>query len=487
MPDAETIARNTVLLSFGEIGTRALSFVLVVAIAQYLGDAGLGAFAFAFAFTDLLLNAIDLGLPTYVMREMAKNRQASGLYMSNVLGLRLLMLPIIPAIALAMWAIAVFLLHAATSETWLIVTLATAGMALNFLTDPFRMVFVAHEKDAYYSGLIIFERLIFTASGLGLLITGHGLIPVVSMYAVSQLISFFTTTYFVRSRFTGFTIKLEKPTIIPMVKKALWFWLATFLRMVYQRADTILLGIMQGLAVTGWYGAAYRITESLRFIPLVVIPAVFPAMSRLHTQSKESLKALYEKTFYYLLIAALPMAVGLTLTASKVIAFFYGRPEFQHSAIALQLLIWAEALLFLHFIMGFLLNAIDKQHLFTIATAAYAAANVALNLVMIPKYSYVGAGIAAVITQAIAVVTLYSFCAMNGYGLNIAKLIYKPAIACAAMAATLTWLGNFPLLATVPAAAAVYAATLIALKGIGKEELELARKMILGSLGAAKK
>lgn len=487
MSDAETIAKNTVLLSFGEIGTRVLSFVLVVAIANYLGDAGLGAFAFAFAFTDLLINAIDLGIPMYLMREMAKNKQASGIYMSNVLGLRLLMLPIIPLIALAMWVVAVFILHAATSETWLIVTLATAGMALNFLTDPFRMVFVAHEKDAYYSGLIIFERLIFTASGLTLLVMGYGLIPVVSMYLVSQLISFFTTTYFVRSRFTGFTIRFEKQTILPMVKKALWFWLATFLRMVYQRADTIMLGITKGFAVTGWYGAAYRITESLRFIPLIVIPAVFPAMSRLHTQSKESLKALYEKTFYYMLIAALPMAVGLTLTANRVIAFFYGRPEFQHSAIALQLLIWAEALLFLHFIMGFLLNAIDKQHLFTIATAAYAAANVALNLIVIPKYGYVGAGTVAVITQAIAVVTLYSFCARNGYGLNIAKLMYKPVIACAAMAAALIWLGHFPLLATVPAAAAVYAAVLIAVKGIGREELELIRKITWGSGVATKK
>lgn len=482
MSDAETIVKNTVLLSIGELGTRVLSFLLVIAIARYLGDVGLGAFAFAFAFTDLLLNAIDLGLPTYIMREMAKNKQASGLYMSNVLGLRLLMLPIIPIIALTMWIVAVFIMHAATSETWLIVTLATAGMAINFLTDPFRTVFVAHEKDAYYSGLIILERLIFTASGLGLLVTGHGLIPVVSMYLVSQLISFFTTTYFVRSRFTGFTIRLEKPTIILMVKKALWFWLATFLRMVYQRADTLILGIMQGFAVTGWYSAAYRITESLRFIPLILIPAVFPAMSRLHMQSKESLKALYGKVFYYLLIAALPMAVGLTLTANRIIAFFYG-PEFQHSAIALQLLIWAEALLFLHFIMGFLLNAIDKQHLFTIATAAYAVANVALNLVMIPKYGYVGAGTVAVVTQAIAVVTLYSFCARNGYSLNIAKLIYKPAIACAAMAAALTWLGQLPLLATMPAAAAVYAATLIAVRGIGREELELIRKLTVGQRG----
>ncbi len=477
MSEAETIAKNTFFLSLGEMGTRVLSFLLVVAIARYLGDVGLGAFAFAFAFTDILLNALDLGLPFYIMREMAKDKQASERYISNVLGLRFLMLPLIPIAGLLMWLASVYIFNIAAPQTWLVVALATAGMAINFLTDPFRQVFVAHERDAYYSGLIILERLIFTGAGIALLAMGKGLIPVVSMYVASQLVSFFTTTYFVRRKFAKFTVKLDKTLITTTVKKALWFWLATFMRMLYQRIDTILLGIMQGFAVTGWYGAAYRITESLRFIPLVVIPAVFPALSRLHTQSKESVKALYEKTFYYMLIAAIPMAVGLTLISDKVILFFYGQ-TFSASIIALQLLIWAEALLFLHFIMGFLLNAIDKQHLFTIATAIYAAVNAALNLIMIPKYSYVGAGVVAVITQAIAVIMLYYFCAKNGYGLNLPKLILKPAVAAVAMAAALIATRGLHLLAAVPAAAAVYVAVLAITKGIGKEEVELIGKII---------
>src|SRR3989338_11492801 len=113
MSEAETIAKNTFFLSFGEVGTRALSFLLVVAIARYLGDVGLGAYGFVFAFTDLLLNFIDLGVPMYIAREMAKNKAATGTYLSNALGLRLLIIPVIPAISVAMWLAAVFIVHAA--------------------------------------------------------------------------------------------------------------------------------------------------------------------------------------------------------------------------------------------------------------------------------------------------------------------------------------------------------------------------------------
>ncbi len=475
---AETIAKNTVFLTIGELGTRVFSFLLVIAIARYLADAGLGAFAFAFAFTDILLNFIDLGVPMYIAREMAKNKASSGMYVSNALGLRLLMVPAIPLIAIAMWLVAAFVIHATTPQTMLITALALLGMIFNFLNDPFRMVFMAHERDEYYSGLIIFERLMFTVSGFALLATGFGLVAILTAFAVSQLISLLTTAYFVRKKFTRFTIGLDRKLITSIVKNSAWFGAANFLRMAAQRIDIVLLSVMQGFAVTGWYAAASRITESLRFIPLVVVPAIFPALSRLNVQSRESAKLLFEKTFYYMLVAAIPLAVGVTLTADRIIPFLYNRPEFQHSILALKLLVWAEALLFLHYIMGFLLNAINKQHLFTIATLAYTVMNVLLNLIMIPKYSYAGAATAALITQALAAMTLYYFCTKNGYGLNILRLAYKPAVAAAFMALSLAWLKGVHLLIAAPTAALAYLAVLILIRGIGKEELQLARKAV---------
>lgn len=473
MSTAAAIARNTVFISFGEIGTRVLSFLLVVAIARYLGDIGLGAFAFAFAFTDLLLNSVDLGVLAYMAREIAKNKQSTSNYLSNVLGLRLSIFPLMLLVGVA----AAFIIRASTAETRLVIILATAGTALSFFTDPFRMTFLAHERGAYYSALIIFERLMFTVAGLVLLLKGYGLVPVLVTFVIAQFVSLLITSYVVRKKFTSFSLKFDRQFVFSIVKNSLPFGIANFLRMIYQRLDTIMISAFAGFAATGWYGAAYRITESLRFIPIVVVNAVFPAMSRLHVQSKEQVKILYEKTFYYMLIAAVPMAIGLNMVASRVILFFYGE-QFSPSIMALQLLVVAEALLFIHYIMGFMLNAIDKQHLFTIVTGIYAAANVALNLIFIPRYSYIGAGAVAVITQAIAVITLYYLCTINGYGLNLPKLLFKPAVAAAAMAAALAAMKSVHLLIAVPAAAAVYVAALAITKGIGKEETEVIRKIV---------
>lgn len=473
MSTAQTIAKNTAFLFIGELGTRILSLGLVVAIAHYLGEIGLGAYAFAFAFTDLLQQFSDFGIPTYLMREIARNKAKTSSYISDTLGVRISILPLIAVALLA----AVFLLQAKSVETRIILALATGGMAFNFLTDPLRSVYLAYEKNAYYSALNIFERLIFTLGGLALLLTGHGLIPVVSLYFFAAAVSFLANCYMVRKRFAKFGVNFSIVGSISIIKPSAPFWLTNILRTVYLRADTIILSATKGFAATGWYNAAYRLTEALTLVPLVVVTATFPAMSQFHVQSRETLKVLYEKTFYYLLMAAIPVAVGTILIANRIILFLYGQ-AFSASAIALQLLIVAEALLFIHLIMGSLLNSIDKQHLFTIATASYAALNIVLNLIIIPKYSYVGAGAVAVITQAAAVILLYYFTAKNGYGLNLPKLIFKPAVAAAVMAAALVAMKSVHLLAAIPAAAVIYVAVLAITKGIGKEEVELVKKII---------
>ncbi|MBI3037331.1 flippase [Candidatus Woesearchaeota archaeon] len=468
----ETIAKNTLFLTVGELTSRVLSFLLVIAIARHLGNVGLGAFAFAFAFMDILLNVADLGLPTYLMREIAKDKQKASSYISNILGLRLIMAPIVIAAG-----IIAALLSASTAETQILVILATLGTAISFLNDPFRSVFLAYERASYYSIVIIIERAIFTVAGIAMLASGRGLIYVVSFFALGQLVSLLITTTIVRKKFTAFSIRFETSGIIQMLKSSVMFGGASLLRMINQRVDVLMLSAMHGFAATGIYSSASRITESLRFMPLVLIAAVFPVMSRLHLQSKETLSALYEKTIHYLLIIIVPMIIGITIIADRATVFFYGG-AFAPAADVLRLLILAESLLFLHYIMGFLLGAINKQHLFTISTAFYTAANIILNILLVPSKSYIGAGIAAVATQGLAVLTLYYFSTKNGYPIDIIKLSYKPAIAGAGMAAALILMKNVHLLVTIPVAGALYAAILFLVKGIGKEELNMAKKLM---------
>ena len=118
---------------------------------------------------------------------------------------------------------------------------------------------------------------------------------------------------------------------------------------------------MKGDAVVGWYNAAYQLVIGLKPIPRLFMNALFPLMSSYFASSNESFKVAYEKSFKYLLILGLPLAVGITLLADRFILLFYGQ-QFYPSIIALQILAWDILLVFLYTCLGTILVTSDKQN-----------------------------------------------------------------------------------------------------------------------------
>ena len=133
-------------------------------------------------------------------------------------------------------------------------------------------------------------------------------------------------------------------------------------------------------------------------------------MSRFYENSKESLKYTYERSFKYLLIISLPIALTVTLLANKIILIIYGS-NFFPSIIALQILIWTIIFMFINGLSGILLGSINRQLVVTKITGFSVILNVTLNLLLIPTFSYIGASVATVFTELVSVpIIVYIIC-----------------------------------------------------------------------------
>jgi len=197
-------------------------------------------------------------------------------------------------------------------------------------------------------------------------------------------------------------------------------------------------------------------------------------MSRLHVTNKSAILNLYRKSFYYLLALALPMGVGISLLAERLTLFIYG-VEFSGTHLALQILIWGLVAVFLSSITGYLLNAVDKQLLFTMTAAFAAFLNVALNLFFIPIWGYIGAAATTVITEFFVLFGLLYFSRKNNYKFNIFRMLVKPSIATVAMVLIIFALLQFHVLLIVPIATITYFVALLLIRGVEKEELFLVK------------
>ena len=162
------------------------------------------------------------------------------------------------------------------------------------------------------------------------------------------------------------------------------------------------------------------------------------------------------------------------LLADRIILLVY-KQGFINSIPALQILIWAEVFVFINYLMGFLLNSINKAKLFTFSTGICVLISIMLNFILISLYSYKGAAFATVATEVINFGLLFYFTAKNGYRLPLAVLVYKPVIAGLVMGVFIIYMSGLHILLLVSIAAAIYFAALSFMKGIEKEEIELVK------------
>src|SRR3989344_2863425 len=100
MNTLKTIAKNTGWLMIADIISRGLSFFLIIAIARYLGDSGLGKYSFVFAYVGLFSMFSDLGLSYFMVREVSRHKEKIQDYFGNILSLKLILGLLVIIIAL---------------------------------------------------------------------------------------------------------------------------------------------------------------------------------------------------------------------------------------------------------------------------------------------------------------------------------------------------------------------------------------------------
>lgn len=477
MSSAKSIVKNTGIYFFGEVVSILLSFLLIILIARYLGEVGLGKYSFVFAFVGIFSVLSDFGVSTLMTMEISKNKSMTQKFLNNMLSLKI----ILSVIVVTLSSVGIYF----TTQPFDIkigVLFAALAMSFYYIGYIFRVVINVYEVQAYQFLYLISERLIAFLLGIFVLYKGYGVAALVSIFVFSNFFGLLILYILIHKRIEKVKLELDIDFIKNTLKKSLPFWFTALFMTIYFKIDTVMLSFMKGYGATGLYNASYKIIDSLSFVPFVIITIIFPVMSKFYKNSKNLLQILYEKSFYYIFLLALPLGIGTTMLASRIILFVY-KKTFINSVIVLQILIWALVLMFVNYIMGYLLNSVDKQKLFTFTAGFGALINIILNFVLIPFYSYTGAALATVATELLNFTFLFYFTSSNGFKISLPKMIIKPLIAGAAMTIVVYYLFFMHLLLIVPIAAAFYFLVLFLIGGIHKDEVNLIKAYLIKNKG----
>lgn len=467
----QRIAKNTGIIIVGDVIFKIISLFVTIYLARYLGTVEFGKFNFVFAYLAFFNILTDLGLQTILVREMSRDKSIAPKLIGNAYIIRLILT--IFAIVLAM--VLITLMPYPRDTTTYIYIAAFTLLFLSF-SDFYATIFQANLRMEYN----IFAKIVFkilSAFLILLIIFSNGtlmqiIIALVCSEMVKTLINYFYSRKFVRARL-DLDFKLWKY----LLKEALPIAFSSVIIIIYFRIDVVMLSMIQGDAPVGIYSAAYKLSEPLSLITSALMISLFPIMSASFKSSKETLIKTYRLAFTYFLIIMLPIAIGTTLIADKLILLIYGN-SFANSATALQILIWAVVFTSVNSVLLNLLVSMDKQKLNTLSHTLCAIINVILNFILIPVLSYNGAAIATVATNVVLFITSFYFVSKYLEVLPIHKMLIKPVISNLLMGIFVYNFRDIDIYLLVPLAAVIYLLTLFALKTFTKEDIDIVKKVL---------
>jgi O-antigen/teichoic acid export membrane protein len=445
MSSAKRVARNTSLLTIGQIISYGEGAIYAILVARYLGAAGLGILNLGLALTAVLGILATFGLNTLATREVAKDRGLAGKYVANLIPMEVLL-------GLAAIGLIVALVNSVgySQQTICVVYILSVGMIVSALSSLFLAIFQAFEQ-LEFQALVLIVTSVVPLCGAVILIQLHlnvvAFALLVLLTAGSGSVIGLAYVYLICVR-RFFVPRLEAD--FTFWKRALteaWPMAATAVSVIiFFRIDVVIISLIQGTTAVGFYSVAYTLSEASLVVPSVFLSAIFPVLSRLHRDSKLSFRDTCAQAIKYLFYLAMPMAFFVTIWAKPIVYLLYGA-RFDPSVAALQILIWSAALMWLTIFLGSTLVAANLQKLGLKITFLGFILNISLNVLLIPEYSYFGASFATVGAAAGGLALALFFLGRNGFALGFRGTSLAAFFGLAVIVAisALLHLGNVPL------------------------------------------
>jgi O-antigen/teichoic acid export membrane protein len=465
MSFTNTITKNLFVMLASDVLGRVLSFAYIIIIARYLLAAGLGKYAFVFSFVELFAVFSNFGLNMVLVRDTAANSKKLKKYISRIAGLKIA-LSIFAVIAAS---IAILSLKQQTDVKIAVIIISLTYCFLNF-RDLFSHIYQSQQKLEYAALFNTLERVITFVIGTIVLVLTKNFLAFITVFLVSYAITFIVGLALVRKDFGNINPKIDLAFSKKILIQGFPFLLIDFFYLIYFKIDTVMLSFMKDYVVVGFYNAAYSTLTALYFIPGAFIAALFPVMAQKVVKNRKVLETIYKKAFLLLFVIGLPIGIGVTILSDRFVHIIYG-PSFAPSSPALQILIWAEVIIFVSYITSYVLLSMKKQKIVVAATIFGAIFNIALNLILIPKYSYIGAAIATLATELVVFSIFMYFLRKNGMKLPFDIKLINTAIAGIILFALIYLIKNQHIAIIVTISAAAYIILLYLLKILGQEDV----------------
>jgi O-antigen/teichoic acid export membrane protein len=389
------------------MGHRALSMVVAlfvsVYVARYLGPERFGLLSYAGSFVGLFTALATLGLDGIMVRELVKTPDRRDELLGTAFWLK-------AGGAILMWAgiaAAVPFTHNDTQTNILIIIIAFAVIFQAFNVIDLNYQAEVKSKFVVYAHLV--QLVVSSITKLVFVWIAAPLVWFACVFLLDAMVhAVGLTAMYLKNTGKVWYWKWRWQTAKQLLKDSWPLILSGMVISIYMKIDQVMIKEMLDAKQVGHYAAAVRLSEAWYFIPMAITSSVFPAIINAKKQSEEFYYQRLQKLYDLMVWLAVAIALPTTFLATWVIRVLYGE-AFLPAAGVLSIHIWAGVFVFLGVANGRWIIAENLQYIATIRSTAGAIVNVALNIVLIPKYGINGAAISTFFSVFVATHITFSF------------------------------------------------------------------------------
>ncbi|GEM_PF-437208 len=392
--------RNITKNSFFSLGSsvvqKLLTLLYFVLVARVFGPEDQGRYSAAIAFATLFSVFIDLGLSSALTRETAREPEKARDYLGQMFLLRIVF-------GLIVYCIIIFLPTMLGYSQQLQGMIMIAGIAAVIDTVTTSCWFLVRGfRNLMYESIGSTVAVIVMMTGGIAAIAFH--LPVIALvYAVlagsiaNVLIALWTIFFKARIHLS---MRPNWKVIRYLGIIALPFAGSAIFSRIYTFADVAILTRLAGEHSVGLYSAGNKLMLALNILPAALSASLYPALSSYGVSHEERIAPTMSKAVTFLSLIALPLSVGIGITAPAIVSLFYGL-EYEPTIRILRILSVGLFFAFLSFPFGSLIAAQNRQRVNTFIFGIAAGVSIFSNFLLIPYLSADGSAIAATLTMIV--------------------------------------------------------------------------------------
>jgi O-antigen/teichoic acid export membrane protein len=425
-------------------------FPMTALLTRYLGPVQYGEYSFTLSFLAVFALFSGTGMDPLIIRQLSRQkREEWSKTLSYAAGTRLL------STTLSIGAAVLLILMLPVSpEQRNLLLLGSASLLFSFSFNGLRMIyshgFRAEQQVGTLSLLETTNRVV-TAGLVALIVLFHfSLLWACILIIYSDLPFFFILVMMAQRRF-GMRVRFSLSRAREYLLGSLPLMGYNALTLIAAQADLLILMALVGPLSVGIYALAGRITNPLFSVALAYVIGLYPLLCRKFEEGHEQFAVVYQEAMRVLALCIIPLAIFVSAEANIIVTLLGGQ-HFTAAAIAVQLLMWAMVVVFFSQLAVRTCMAANMERLILYVTAASAALNILANLILIPHWQIVGAGVAALLSELVGLCLFTVLLRRHVRLLSTMNMLLRVFLANLPALAFLLWQQHASLLLTAPIA-----------------------------------